>query len=265
MREPLYDRCLTLEIQRDPWLNGIGTNQCNHAGVWGKRGQRGHNLSACSLELLARLEHQVCFCFCMEWQTADWPHECYIALRFPQMPHKKSPGRSASQTWPRWMWWIPLLACQRGCSTTGFMYSIKPLKSPLSFFVKPNVSCRAYLKIYSLCMSHLKTPSSSLSLSSCTHSAQLLLPFLATLLLHLSELPACEWFLKWSICLWIPIYQLVSAYIDRMGIGSYMVQWGVIPFMGAHSTPGLNHSGNSGCRLKTYCNLHALLYSNQLN
>lgn len=131
MREPLYDRCLTLEIQRDPWLNGIRTNQCNHAGVWGKRGQRGHSLSACLLELLARFEHQVCFCFCMEWQTADWPHECYIALRSPQMPHKKSLGRSASRTWPWWMWWIPQLACWGGYSTTGFMCAVSsPSKAP---------------------------------------------------------------------------------------------------------------------------------------
>lgn len=32
-------------------------------------GTKGHSLSAFLLEILARLEHQVCFC--MEWQTAD--------------------------------------------------------------------------------------------------------------------------------------------------------------------------------------------------
>lgn len=36
MSKPLYARCLTLEIQRDPWLNRIRMNQCNHAGIWGK-------------------------------------------------------------------------------------------------------------------------------------------------------------------------------------------------------------------------------------
>lgn len=55
--------------------------------VSGEMGTKGHSLSAFLLEILARLEHQVCFC--MEWQTADWPHECYIALRCPQMPHKE--------------------------------------------------------------------------------------------------------------------------------------------------------------------------------
>lgn len=51
--------------------------------------------------------------------------------------------------------------------------------------------------------------------------------FPATLSLHLSELPACEWLLKWSICPRIPIYQPVGAHIDCEwgGVGSY-IQYG---------------------------------------
>lgn len=70
MREPLCDRCLTLEIQRDPWLNGYRTNQCNHAGVWGKWGQRDTVCLPATPELLARLEHQVCFC--MHGMADSW-------------------------------------------------------------------------------------------------------------------------------------------------------------------------------------------------
>lgn len=47
--EALNGRCLTLEIQWDPWQNGIRTNQCNHAGVL-KNGDK-ETQSAC---LLAR-------------------------------------------------------------------------------------------------------------------------------------------------------------------------------------------------------------------
>lgn len=54
-------------------------------------GTKGRGPSACSPELLARLEHHVCFC--MEWQTADWPHKCYVASRSPQKHHKE-PGQN---------------------------------------------------------------------------------------------------------------------------------------------------------------------------
>lgn len=54
-------------------------------------GTKGRGPSACSPELLARLEHHVCFC--MEWQTADWPHKCYVASRSPQKHHKE-PGHN---------------------------------------------------------------------------------------------------------------------------------------------------------------------------
>ena len=36
-----------------------------------------------------------------------------------------------------------------------YVFSVKPLKSPLSFSVRSNMSCRAYLKIYSLSISYL--------------------------------------------------------------------------------------------------------------
>ncbi len=116
MRKPLHDRCLTLEIQQDPGLNGIRTNQCNHAGVGGEMGAKGLSLSACLLELLARLEHQVRFC--MEWQTSDCDHMSATLPRGPRRCLTKSSGRSASQTWPRWMWWMPGLTCWGGCTTT---------------------------------------------------------------------------------------------------------------------------------------------------
>ena len=101
--------------------------------------------------------------------TLPWgPHRCLA----------KSPGRSASRARPRRVWWMPRLACRGGCTTTGFKCSVsRPLKSPLSFSVRPNMSCRAYLKIYSLSMSHLTAASSSSSLPSCTQ----LLPLLFSL------------------------------------------------------------------------------------
>lgn len=249
MRESLYDRCLTLQTLWDLWLNGIRTNQCNHAGVWGKRGRRDTVCLPAHRSFWQGSSTRSAFA-CMEWQTANWPHEYYFALRSPQMPHKE-PGQQC----PTNLTIVNVMnasACllRRVQNSQVYVFSVKPLKSPLSFSVRSNMSCRAYLKIYFLSMTQLKTPSSSFSLSSSAHFAQLLLPFLAALSLHLSALPAHEWFLKWSICPRMPIYQPVSAFIDRVGIRSHTVQWVKVLFMHVHSTPGLNHSSNSGCRLK---------------
>lgn len=248
MRESLYDRCLTLEIQRDPWLNGIRTNQCNHEGAWGKCGQRDTVCVPALQELLAMLEHQFCFCFCMAWQTADWPHKRYIALRFSQMPKLES-RQKRPETWPQWA------HIKRVC-----MFRVRSLKGPMLFSGRSEISCRAYLKSTHSAYHILKRA----SLFLCSHWVQLLL-FFAILSLHLSELLACEWSLKWSICPWIPMYQPVSVCIDLVGIGPNTEPFGQIPFMDVHSIPGLNPCGISGCRLNTYCNLHALLYTSQLN
>lgn len=72
----------------------------------------------------------------------------------------------------------------RGFVITGFKCSLS--SPPPSFSVRPNMSC-----------SPPRHP------------------------IHLSELPACEWLLKWPICLWIPIHQPVSACIDWMGKASF--------------------------------------------
>lgn len=198
---------------------------------------------------------------CMEWQTADWPREHYIALGSPQMPYKE-PGQKclANLTAVNVMnAWAHLL--RRIHNSQVYVYSVKPLKSPLSFSVRPKISCRAYLKSTPL-VCPFWNPVSSLSPSLVQH---LLLPLLTALSLHLSALLAREWSLKWSICPRIPIYQPVSACIDRVGIGSLTVRHRVIPLMCVHRAHGLNHSGNPACRLQTYCNLRALLCSSKLN
>lgn len=153
-RGPLYDRCLTLEIQRDPWLNGIRTNQCNQAGVWGKWGQRDTVCLPARRSFWQGLSTRSASA-CMEWQTADWPHECYIALRSPQMPHKE-PGQECLTN----LTTVNVMnasACLlwKVHNNQVYMFSVKALKSPLSISVRPNMSCRAYLKIYSLSMSYL--------------------------------------------------------------------------------------------------------------
>lgn len=247
----------------DVWhLKSSGTGGWMESGqinaitqVSGEMGTKGHSLSACSPELLARLEHQVCFC--MEWQTSDCDH---TSATSPWGPHRcltKSSGRSASQTWPRWMWWVPRLACSGGYTTTSWRLQCQALqKPPLSFSVRPNIPCGAYLK--NLLPQHVpsENPMLFLFFFFLLHSFSTTPSFLATLSVHLSELPGCEWCLKSSICPWIPIYQLVSAYIDLEGIGSYTVQWGVILFMHAHSAPGLYHSSNSGCKHTVTCMLY---------
>ena len=181
---------------------------------WGN-GDKGTTVClACTPKLLARLEYQVFFF--MHGMADSWPTSW--VLHCPEVPtdasqraravvpHKLDHGECDECLCP---------FAKVGTQQSGYVFCVS--QKTLSFSVRQNKPCRAYLKIYSLSMSHLKTPSCFFSLSSCAHSAQLLLPFLATLSVHLSALPSCEWFLKWSICPRIPIYQLVSAYIDRGG------------------------------------------------
>lgn len=241
-RQPLYDRCSTLEIQRDPWLNGIGTNQCNHAGVWGDRGTKGHSLSACSAGAPGEASRTSPASAWNGRQLTD-----LASATLPSGPHRclaKSPGRSALRARPRRVWWMPRLACWGGCTTTGFKCSVsRPLKSPLSFSVMPNMSCRAYLKIYSLSMSHLTAASSSSSLPSCTQLLPLLFPchtltpfvrvtsmWVASEVIHLSA----NTNLSTSRCthwLWVGGCRVL-----------YTVRWGPILVVHVHSTPGLNES-----------------------
>lgn len=161
--------------------------------VSGGNGDKGTE-SAGSQELLARIKHKV-FCFCMEWQTADWPHECYIALRSPQMPHKEPRKLDHSECDE----YLCSLA-EEATKQAALCVQCQDPQSPLSYSIRPNMSCRAYLE--------KSTPSAHpyhilLFLPSCAHLAQLCLP------LHtftpFVEWPACECFLKCSICPWIPI------------------------------------------------------------
>lgn len=130
------------------------------------------------------------------------------------------------------------LTCWRGYTVTSFKCSLSsPSNAPCHFLLGQTCPAGLNWKLSS-------SPSKSLICFA--------LPFLLAFSLHLLEFPACEWLLKRSICLWIPIYQPVSAYIDWLRIGAYTVQWGQILFMHACRTPGLNHSSESRCRLNSY-------------
>lgn len=57
----MYDRCLTLEILWDRGsMESVQINAIMQVSE--EMGTKGHILSACFLQLLARLKHQVCFC-----------------------------------------------------------------------------------------------------------------------------------------------------------------------------------------------------------
>lgn len=89
-----YDRCLSLEIQWDIWLNRIRTNQCNHAGVRGKWGQQ-HTVC-----LLARRSFWQVFC-APGLLLHAWSGRLLTSTTLPWGPHRcltKSTGRSAAQT-----------------------------------------------------------------------------------------------------------------------------------------------------------------------
>lgn len=130
----LNDRCLTLEIHWDPRLNGIRTNQCNHAGILGNgdKGTQHVCLPAWLPDLLARPVHQVYFC--MEWQTAEWPRKCCSASRSPQIYHKE-PRQNLTmvecEECP-----MPRLAGWGGDAATGFKCSLSsPSNAPCHFLL----------------------------------------------------------------------------------------------------------------------------------
>lgn len=91
-------------------------------------------------------------------------------------------------------------------------------------------------------------PADNLFFLSRAYSAKLL-PLLVIQSHHLPVLSARERFLKGSVCVRIPIYQSVHTLIGTVPV--HTVQWGVILFMLAHSTPGLNLNLSSGYRLKS--------------
>lgn len=210
-------------------------------------GTTAHSLSACSQELLASILCTRSASACMEWQTA---HECYIALRSPQMPHKEHGQKCTTNLW-WWMWWMPQLSCSIEYTTIRFMCSVSSLLELHCHFLLGR-TCPGGPSWRSTPLSYLKASLSFFSLFSCTHSVQLLPSFLTTLWLHASVLPACEGFhismntnLSTSRCIhWLSVVRF------------HIMQSGVIPSMLVHSTPGLNDCVNSEYNFKTYCNLY---------
>lgn len=150
----------------------------------------------------------------MEWQTADWPHECDIALRSTQMPRKEPGQKCLSNLTMVNVMNTSARLLRRLQNNTVLCVQCQDPQRPLSFSVRANMSWRAYLEIYSLSRSHVEN-CNLLFLPSCAHAAQ---PFITKPHLH----PICQryrpssGFWKVIFCLWIPIYQPVCAYMGAL-------------------------------------------------
>lgn len=173
-------------------------------------GTTAHSLSACSQELLASILCTRSASACMEWQTA---HECYIALRSPQMPHKEHGQKCTTNLW-WWMWWMPQLSCSIEYTTIRFMCSVSSLLELHCHFLLGR-TCPGGPSWRSTPLSYLKA-----SLSFFFFLALIQYNFFRRFSPHSDSMHQYYQHVRGSTSPWIPIYQPVGVYIDWAWLGS---------------------------------------------